>query len=70
MYESNFGWEALANAIILAAVEDLKAACKGKGEAAEYLRDECVEFLLSRRAAQLTTADLGKVVNRILSETE
>ena len=70
MYDENFGWEALANAIVFTAVEDLRAACKGKGEAAEYLRDECVEFLLSRRAAQLTTADLGKVVNRILGETE
>ena len=70
MYESDFGWEALANAIILTAVEDLRAACKGKGEAAEDLRDECVDFLLSQRAARLTAADLGKVVTRILNETE
>ena len=70
MYDSIFGWEALANAIILTAVEDLRAACKGKGEAAEDLRDECVEFLLSRRAAHLTSADLSKVVARIIKETE
>ena len=70
MYDSIFGWEALANAIILTAVEDLRAACKGKGEAAEYLRDECVEFLLSRRAARLTSADLSKVVARIIKETK
>ena len=70
MYDSIFGWEALANAIILTAIEDLRLACKGKGEAAEYLMDECVDFLLSRRAARLTEADLGKVVTRIIEETE
>lgn len=70
MYDHRDGWEALGNAIILTAVEDLRAACKGKGEAAEDLRDECVDFLLSQRAARLTAADLGKVVTRILNETE
>ncbi len=70
MYDHHDGWEALGNAIILTAVEDLRAACKGKGEAAEDLRDECVDFLLSQRAARLTAADLGKVVTRILNETE
>jgi hypothetical protein len=59
MYDSTFGWEALANAIIITAIEDLRLACKGEGEAAEELKDECIDFLLSRRAAQLTTADRG-----------
>ena len=71
MYDHHHdGWEALANAIIVTAVEDLRAACRGKGEAAEDLKDECIEFLLSRRAAQLTTVGLGMVVTRILKETE
>ena len=68
MYDHHDGWEALANAIIVTAIEDLKIALRGTGEAAEALEDECVEFLLSRRAAHLTTEDLGKVVDRIIEE--
>lgn len=68
MYDHHDGWEALANAIIISAIEDLRLACKGEGEAAEDLRDECVDFLLSRRAAQLTTADLRMVVSCVLNE--
>ena len=46
MYDHHHdGWEALANAIIVTAVEDLRAACRGKGEAAEDLKNQSYSYV-------------------------
>lgn len=62
------GYESLANAILLSAISDLRLALSAEGQAAQEMKQECIEFLLSGLGDRLTCTDLSVIVNRILKE--